>query len=352
MAGKAANNGHAHGGSGKDGGNTPAGELARYWRTNDQRFDQLLDGLLDAGRSDLIEEAMNLLGSEERTEFMLEVEAFAESVVREDNQGDRMVSSLFWIAVELNGEPDGEPPVAAIEEALERSGLLETASDCRILPVWIDPEPLTYLDVTDRRRLLNEAMASSDKALQFIQAQELGAVADEDQGGEPRQVALLGVLEEQEDPDQAEERLEDPLRLSLPPDADEDDWGLDPESRERGARAMEAFLAAMDGADPRIRRIVPAGGVDDLLELVFGGGWDEGSALGEILDFVEAARDETEDGVMDADVVFTDDQIRVALRAANGQPLDERTFDISGDEGPELLELLRMRCRRVDVAES
>lgn len=352
MAGNKATNGHAHGDNGSDGPDTPAGRLASYWRTNDQRFDDLLDGLLNAGQSGVIDEVTSLLGSEESTEFLLEVEAFAESVVREDTQGDRMVSSLFWLAVELNGNPDGEPPVSAIEEALERSGLLETASDCRILPAWIDPEPLTYLDVTDRRRLLNQMMVSTDAALAFIRAQELELAGDDEEGDEPRQVALLGLLEEQEDPDSGDDTLEDPLRLSVPGEADEDGWGLDQESRERGARAMEAFLGAMEGADPRIRRIIPAGGIDDLLELLFGGGWDEGSALGEILDFLEVARDETEDGVIDADVVFSEGEIGVALRAASGQALDERVFDIAADEGPELLELLRMRCRRVDVTET
>ena len=74
MTGNGATNGHAHGhgGSGGDGPDTPAGRLARYWRTNDQRFDDLLDGLLDEGRSGVIEEAEALLGSEERAEFMLQ----------------------------------------------------------------------------------------------------------------------------------------------------------------------------------------------------------------------------------------------------------------------------------------
>ncbi|XKH39174.1 hypothetical protein ACIU1J_29350 [Azospirillum doebereinerae] len=163
-------------GSGGKGGSftgTPADRLIRLWRSNDQRFGVLLDEVLDSGRQPVIEAAIAKLREDESYAFIDEVDAFSETLQRTDSYGDPSTVTLFWLAVEVEGDLTEAPPAEAIERALDSSGLLENAADTRLLPLWLDPEPLAYLEAADRRTLLHRLLASTDEAADFVRKQDL-----------------------------------------------------------------------------------------------------------------------------------------------------------------------------------
>lgn len=327
---------------------TPADRLIRYWRSNDQRFDELLDEMLDARRQLVIEAAVDKLHEEEQPEFLDEVEAIAESVRRTDAHGDVTIATLFWLAVEVTGDLTRPPPVDVIERALDSSGLLETASDTRILPVWLDPEALMYLEAADRRTLLARMLESGDGALRFVQDEELVAVTDPDEWrlDEPRLVAVVGLIEEDEDAvaDLGGESFQDPLRLGDPLDQEPD---LDPVEEERIRKALDDFTAAVRNADPRIRRCEPAGGLNDLLDLLADAEWTEEGDFDELAAFIDVASDEVEDAVVDVEVSETPQGLFVRAYGSDGRHLDERTFALGRDRVEQAIAMLRQRCRRV-----
>lgn len=322
---------------------TPADRLVRLWRSNDERFDELLDETLDSRRQAVLEAALGKLHEEERPEFLDEVETIAESVRRTDAQGDDVIATLFWLAVEVSGALTEPPSVDAIERALDSSGLLEKAADTRLLPAWLDPEALVYLEAADRRALLQRMLTSNDEALRFAKDEEL--LADPADAG-IRLVGVVGLVEEEasliEDLDQ--EALPDPLQLL-------DDYDevpeLDPVEEERIRQAMASFADAVRAADPRVRRCEPAGGLNDLLDLLAEADWEDEGDLGELANFIDVTSDETSDAVVDAVVTRTPQGLFVRAYGGDGRLLDERAFALDGEQMDQAMALLNQRCRSV-----
>ncbi|MBP2295961.1 hypothetical protein [Azospirillum rugosum] len=323
---------------------TPADRLVRLWRSNDERFDELLDETLDSRRQAVLEAALGKLHEEERPEFLDEVETIAESVRRTDAQGDDVIATLFWLAVEVSGELTQPPSVDAIERALDSSGLLENASDTRLLPAWLDPEALVYLEAADRRALLQRMLTSNDEALRFAKDEEL--LADPADAG-IRLVSVVGLVEEEasliDDLDQ--EALPDPLQLIGGDDYEEPE--LDPVEEERIRQALASFTDAVRTADPRVRRCEPAGGLNDLLDLLAEADWADEGDLGELASFIDVASDETSDAVVDTVVTRTPQGLFVRAYGADGRLLDERAFALDGNQMDQAMALLRQRCRSV-----
>ncbi|WP_449235401.1 hypothetical protein [Azospirillum doebereinerae] len=344
-------NGSGGQGGGKGGSftGTPADRLIRLWRSNDQRFGVLLDEVLDSGRQPVIEAAIAKLREDESYAFIDEVDAFSETLQRTDSYGDPSTVTLFWLAVEVDGDLTEAPPAEAIERALDASGLLENAADTRLLPLWLDPEPLAYLEAADRRTLLHRLLASTDEAADFVRKQDLLAPAlpAEDTPG-PRFVAVVGLVEESDDASAASaEAIPDPLNFGLP-QAEEPE--IDPAEELRIKEAMAAFSDAVRAADPRVRRCEPIGGLTDLLDFTADEAWQADGELDEVADFLDIASNETADGVIDATVADTVAGLHVRAYDSEGRLLDDRLFSLEGEPAAGALALLKRRCRKVTGA--
>ncbi|MBP2299169.1 hypothetical protein [Azospirillum picis] len=323
---------------------TPADRLVRLWRNNDERFGALLDELLDGNRQGVIEAAIGKLREEESYDFVDEVEAFSETVQGTDEQGDPILSTLFWLAAEVEGQLDAPPTVDAIERALDDAGLLENASDLKLLPLWLDVDRLSYLEAADRRSFVRRFVASTEEAESFAREQDL--LADATETGS-RIVAVVGLVVE-EDVAADGEATPDPLNLGFPA---EEEPELDPIEQERIRQTLAALAAAVSAADARVRRLEPVGGLNDLLDFTAEGVWpdDLDANFDEINDFLDIAGNETGDGVLDATVEATAEGVQVRLYNSDGVLLDERSFDVDADRIDEAEALLKRRCRRVST---
>lgn len=328
---------------------TPADRLVRLWRTNDQRFGELLDEVLDSGRQAVVEAAIGKLREDESYAFIDEVDAFAETLQRTDSYGDPSTVTLFWLALEVEGDLSEPPPAEVIERALDSSGLLENAADTRLLPLWLDPEPLAYLEAADRRTLLHRLLASADEAAAFVRKADLVAPPQptEEVPG-PRFVAVVGLVEETDSgAANAGETLPDPLNLGLGYDEEPE---LDPAEQLRIKEAMTAFSQSVREADPRVRRCEPIGGLTDLLDFTADEVWQGDGGLDEVADFLDIASNETADGVIDATVDETVAGLHVRAYDSEGRLLDDRLFPLDQDRAAGVMTLLKRRCRRVTAA--
>ena len=322
---------------------TPADRLVRLWRNNDERFGALLDEVLDGNRQGVIEAAVGKLREEESYDFMDEVEAFSETAQSTDEQGDPTLSTLFWVALEVEGRLDQPPSIDAIERALDSAGLLEKAADMRLLPLWLDPEPLSYLEAADRRTLLRRLIESPAAAEAFVREQDLVAAPDD---GGLRLVGVVGLVIE-EDAEQNGEAMPDPLNLGFAGEGQE--LEIDPIEQERIRQSMVAFAEAVASADPRVKRCEPVGGLNDLLDFTAEGVWpdDVDASFDEVNDFLDIAGNETGDGILDVTVSGTPTGMRVLAYNSDGVLLDERIFDLTGERAEEAVALIKRRCRRV-----
>ncbi len=326
---------------------TPADRLVRFWRTNDQRFDDLLDEVLDAGRQAVVEAAAGKLREEEVPDFLDEVEAIAETTSRTDAYGDTTIATLFWLSAEVEGDLTQPPPADVIERALDSTGLLEAVSDTRLLPAWLDPEALLYLEAADRRALLKRLLASVDEALRYVREEELVAVP---QAAGPRRVAILGLIEEDAaalEADTGADPVGDPLRFGAGADEEPE---IDPEEEERVGRAMAAFTGIVREADPRVLWCEPSGGLNDLLDRMAEDGPEDGGVLDELAAFIEVAGDEASDAVVQAEVRAVPGGLMVRAFGSDGRLLDERSFALAGEQVEPAIALLRRRCHGVTVA--
>ncbi|PWC37476.1 hypothetical protein [Azospirillum sp. TSO35-2] len=321
---------------------TPADRLVRLWRNNDERFGALLDEVLDGNRQGVIEAALGKLREEEGYDFMDEVESFAETLQRTDEHDDPTIVTLFWLVLEVDGRLDAPPAIEVIEQSLDSAGLLEKAADMRLLPLWLDPEPLSYLEAADRRTLLHRLLAAPAEAEAFVRQQDLVAAPD-DTG--VRLVAVVGLVEE-EDTGEAADALPDPLNLGF---GDQPEPELDPIEEERVRQSLAAFSEAVAAADPRVRRCEPIGGLNDLLDFTADGNWPEEGpgSFDEVNDFLDIASNETADGVLDLTVEETDDGLQVRAYNSDGLLLDERDFSLGADRVADAVALMKRRCRRV-----
>ncbi|MBK1842609.1 hypothetical protein JHL17_34970 [Azospirillum sp. YIM B02556] len=322
---------------------TPADRLVRLWRNNDERFGALLDEVLDGNRQGVIEAAVGKLREEESYDFMDEVEAFSETAQSTDEQGDPTLSTLFWVALEVEGRLDQPPSTDAIERALDSAGLLEKAADMRLLPLWLDPEPLSYLEAADRRTLLRRLIESPEAAETFVREQDLVAAPDD---GGLRLVGVVGLVIE-EDAEQNGEAMPDPLNLGFAGEGQE--LEIDPIEQERIRQSMVAFAEAVASADPRVKRCEPVGGLNDLLDFTAEGVWpdDVDANFDEVNDFLDIAGNETGDGILDVTVSGTPTGMQVLAYNSDGVLLDERIFDLTGERAEEAVALIKRRCRRV-----
>ncbi|WP_431860373.1 hypothetical protein [Azospirillum sp.] len=310
---------------------TLADRLARLWRAEDPRFDELLDEVLDGGRQAVIEAALGKLREGEHMPFMDDVETLAEIVERTGEDGERLSTSLYWFVAEVDGDAHTPPPAAQIEEAFASVDLLKPGEQVRLLPVWLDPEQLSYLEATDRRALLRRMLASFDAAVRFAADQEVTAETDEG----PRLLALVGLFDEV---------VED--------GAEDEDWDDEESSEEveRIGAAVDTFSASVTRADSRIVRCRPVGGLTDLLEFVAEEPWDEAADLEDLERFIDVALAEVSDGLLDAEVRWTPGALEVGLSGSDGRWVDSATFEVPETQLPAAIDTLKRLCRSVRPA--
>ena len=310
---------------------TVADRLARLWRAEDPRFDELLDEVLDGGRQAVLEAALGKLREGEHMPFMDDVETLAEIVERIGEDGERLSTSLYWFVAEVDGDAHAPPPAAQIEEAFSSVDLLKPGERVRLLPVWLDPEQLSYLEATDRRALLRRMLASFDAAARFAADQEITAETDEG----PRLLALVGLFDEV---------VED--------GAEDEDWDDEENSEEveRIGAAVDTFSASVARADSRIVRCRPVGGLTDLLEFVAEEPWDEAADLEDLERFIDVALAEVSDGLLDAEVRWTPGALEVGLSGSDGRWVDSATFEVPETQLPAAIDTLKKLCRSVRPA--
>ncbi|HEY0838460.1 MAG TPA: hypothetical protein VGE72_31420 [Azospirillum sp.] len=314
---------------------TPADRLVRLWRAEDPRFDELLDELLDNGRQAVIDVAVQKLRDDEQMTFMDDVESLSEMVDRVDDAGERTATSLYWFVAEVTDEAESVPPVHLLEEAFTGAGLLAEGEKLRLLPVWLDPEPLSYLDPSDRRALLRRILASFDGAADYLEDQELTADPADGAG----LLAFVGLFDQ---------RLPDEREGDEPEDAVDEEAEAAEDARLLAA--LDVFSAAVADAYGPISRCRPVGGLTDLLDFVAEEPWDDTAVLGDLGRFVDVASAEVEDGVIDAAVSWTPGVLEVGLSAADGRWLDSATFEVSEEQLTPAMEVLKRRCRTVRPA--
>lgn len=310
---------------------TVADRLARFWRAEDPRFDDLLDEVLDGGRQAVIEATLGKLREGEHMPFMDDVETLAEIVERTNEDGERLSTSLYWFVAEVDGDAHAPPPAAQIEEAFSSVDLLKPGEQVRLLPVWLDPEQLSYLEATDRRALLRRMLGSFDAAVRFAADQEVTAETDEG----PRLLALVGLFDE-----------------ILDENAEDEDWDDEEnaEEVERIGAAVETFSASVARADSRIVRCRPVGGLTDLLEFVAEEPWDEAADLEDLERFIDVALAEVSDGLLDAEVRWTPGALEVGLSGSDGRWVDSATFEVPETQLPAAIDTLKRLCRSVRPA--
>ncbi len=310
---------------------TVADRLARLWRAEDPRFDQLLDEVLDGGRQAVIEATLGKLRDGEHMPFMDDVETLAEIIERSGEDGEHLSTSLYWFIAEVEGDAHTPPPAALIEEAFSSVDLLKPGEQVRLLPVWLDPEQLSYLEAIDRRALLRRMLASFDDAVRFAADQEVTAETDEG----PRLLALVGLFDEVVDEAAVDE-----------------DWDDEENSEEveRIGAAVESFSASVSRADARVLRCRPVGGLTDLLEFVAEEPWDEAADLEDLERFIDVALTEVGDGLLDAEVRWTPGSLEVGLSGSDGRWVDSATFDVPETQLPAAIDTLKRLCRSVRPA--
>lgn len=314
---------------------TLADRLTRFWRAEDPRFDDLLDEVLDGGRQAVIEAALGKLREGEHMPFMDDVETLAEIVERTSDDGERLSTSLYWFVAEVDGDAHTPPPAAQIEEAFTSVDLLKPGERVRLLPVWFDPEQLSYLEAVDRRALLRSMLGSFDAAVRFAADQEITAEIAAETGGGPRLLALVGLFDE-----------------VLDEDSEDDDWDEEEsaEEVERIGAAVDTFSAGVARADSRIVRCRPVGGLTDLLEFVAEEPWDEAADLADLERFIDVALAEVSDGLLDAEVRWTPGSLDVGLSGSDGRWVDSATFEVPEAQLPAAIDTLKRLCRSVRPA--
>jgi len=313
---------------------TPADRLVRLWRAEDPRFDELLDELLDNGRQAVIDVAVQKLRDDEQMAFMDDVETLSEMVDRVNDSGERMATSLYWFVAEVTDEAESAPPVHLLEQAFTGADLLAEGETLRLVPVWLDPEPLSYLDPSDRRALLRRIIASFEDAADHMEDQELTADPADGAG----LLAFVGLFEQRlsdREGEEAEEAVDEEA------EAAED---------ARLLAALDVFSAAVADAYAPITRCRPVGGLTDLLDFVAEEPWDDTAVLSDLGRFVDVASAEVEDGVVDAAVTWTPGVLEVGLSAGDGRWLDSATFDVGEEQLGPAMEVLKRRCRTVRPA--
>lgn len=310
---------------------TLADRLARLWRSEDPRFDDLLDEVLDGGRQAVIEAALGKLREGEHMPFMDDVETLAEIVERTGEDGEHLSTSLYWFVAEVDGDAHEPPPADQIEEAFTSVDLLKPGERVRLLPVWFDPEQLSYLEAADRRALLRRMLASFDVAARFAADQEVTAGTDEGR----RLLALVGLFDE-----------------IVADDAEDEDWGDEEnaEEVERIGAAVDTFSASVARADSRIVRCRPVGGLTDLLEFVAEEPWDDAADLEDLERFIDVALAEVSDGLLDAEVRWTPGSLEVGLSGSDGRWVDSATFEVPEAQLSAAIDTLKRLCRSVRPA--
>jgi len=315
---------------------TPADRLVRLWRAEDPRFDELLDELLDNGRQAVIDVAVQKLRDDEQMAFMDDVESLSEMVDRVNDAGERTSASLYWFVAEVTDEAESAPPVHLLEQAFAGAELLAEGETLRLLPVWLDPEPLSYLDPSDRRALLRRIIASFEDAADHMEDQELTADPADGAG----LLAFVGLFEQRLPDRDGEEGTA------------EDAYDEEAEAAEdaRLLAALDVFSAAVAEVYAPITRCRSVGGLTDLLDFVAEEPWDDTAVLGDLGRFVDVASAEVEDGVVDAAVSWTPGMLEVGLSAADGRWLDSATFAVEEEQLTPAMEVLKRRCRTVRPA--
>ncbi len=282
--------------------------LMAFDEEDDPGFDQLAQGLLGAGRNDVLDLAIRKIGERHGDDAADELEGELLAAAEGGRMGPSGWAGLVALPVAL---PAGAPPdAAAMGESLVRSGVLQESVEVRFLPGWRSPDALAELSPGAMRRVLLDVVAG-------VEPRDLPP-GDTDDLAERGFGVLLGLRIDWDIP------IWDEIAAGggLPSGSDEDDEET-PEEARRAALFdgwRRATFDASEGCVPLA--LVPASEVGaEIAEFLEEAG-KHTRGIEEIREFVAVARHEAggEDVVCRAEVVG--DGLELSLYLESGRFLD------------------------------
>lgn len=302
---------------GKAGSGTPADRLLRAWLDqDDEAFAEQAEELVARGRDGVLSTALRKLGEryeEDAVEdFALALTEIAE--VAEAGPGFDMAQLVLLPILATGALPDPAP----LATGLAASGAFPTEAEIAFLAGWRAAEAVGALSPTALRRVLLDIAAGRPPAdLPPLDA------AETDEGT----VAVLVGAALFRTPPAAED-----------PDADLET--LDALAEARSAASFEAFEDWREALTPGqtggalvLGLCAPSELADEIRSLIEEPGEQ---AIEEILDFVEAAREEAGGEAIAARLAARDGGVGITVLTASGRVLDSRVFGAGEEDAPDL----------------
>lgn len=306
---------------GKLAGGTPADRLMRAWHDqDDEAFAEQAAELIAKGRDGVLSTALRKYGERYEDEA---VEEFAQALteiaeVVEAGPGFD-VAQLVLLPILATGPLPDPTPLAA---GLAGSGVFPPEAELTFLAGWRAAEPIGELSPVALRRLL----------LDVIERRPPGELPPLAEATVPTGTVavLVGALifrapDATDDADDTFETLEEQL------DAEAES------SFARFTAWRETLTAEQSGGGLLLAPCAPSELEDQLYSLLEAP--DDG-AIEEILDFVEAAREEAGDEAIEARLAARDDGLEITVLTEAGRVLDSRLFE-AGEAGPLNIQAVR-----------
>lgn len=299
---------------GKSGSGTPADRMLRAWHDReDETFAEQAEALIAEGRDGVLSTALRKLGERYEEE---EVDEFARALTElaevTEAGADFDMAQLLLLPVVTTGTLPDPAPLAA---GLTASGTLPEEAETVFLADWREAEAIGTLSPVALRRVLLDVVAGRPPA--DLPPMETARVA----------VGTVAVLV-------------GAAIFRAPPAAEDPDAeleSLDLLEEEAGTASIEAFTTWRDSLTPEqtggamvLPPCAPSELEDDLLALLDEAEGAQG--IEEILDFIEAAREEAGSEAIAARLAEHDDGLQITVLTEAGRVLDSRVFEVGEDD--------------------
>ena len=300
-------------------------------------FEALAQGLIGAGRDDMLNLAVRKMADQHGEEAGAELEAELRAAAAGGRFGPAGWAEIVTLPVAL---PSGDPPDAAtIGDSFVTSGFLEESMEIRFLPGWRSPEALAELSPSSLRRVLLDLVAG-------IEPRDLPP-GDTDDLARNGFGLLLGLQLDWDIP------VWDQIAAEGLPEVPDEDAPETPEEARRAA-LLDAWRGAMfdthDGCVPL--SLVPPTEVDAEIADFLDEAAEQSNAIDEIRAFVAMVRREagTDDIVGQAEI--TGDRLELTLYTEAGRFMDSLTLtpDRMAGSPEETLQLIATLVRVVKDA--
>jgi hypothetical protein len=280
-------------------------------------FDALVQNLMEAGRTDVLDLAIRKLGERDGDAAGDELDW----VLREAAEGAAIGPSGWAELVALPvALPTGEPPDGeAVAAGLVASGALPESEEVRLLPGWRSPDALDDLSYAGVRRVLLDMVA--DKPPRDLPPGDTDELSRRGFG------VLIGLRIDWDIP--IWEEIE---AAGMPPDDyDDEGFGDDDETAQDDARRAKLFDAWRGSVFQNGEGCVPLGLValsetsNEIIDFLAEAGEQTGG-LGEIREFVAGVRRNASGEDVFGRCRIIDDALELSVYTAAGQFLDSLTL--------------------------